>query len=210
MSSGKPEVEPRNLLAVDSWQAMISGLGDDAAKVRDELLSLIASSPIEGSHARLERIWYWSLDGKVERDQLVATLRRGIVFCHIYPYNEQLFVGWDAHLNRGQWVEKTLATGRAKTGEHTQLRSVVTGWQQLNEYDIIDLSCLTEWMHLQLVTIIQRLMKERQIDQEVDFQIIRGDRDRVAGNLNPNSEGGAAEKARSATKRLGSRLARIG
>jgi hypothetical protein len=209
MSSGKPAVEPRNLLAVDSWQAMISGLGDDASRVRDELLSLIASSPIEGCHARLERIWYWSLDGKVERDQLVATLRRGIVFCHIYPYNEQLFVGWDAHLNRGQWVEKTLATGRGKTGEHTQLRTVVTGSERLNEYDIIDLSCLTEWMHRQLVTIIQRLMKERQIDQEIDFQIIRGDRDRVTGNLNPNTES-VGEAARSATKRLGSRLARIG
>jgi hypothetical protein len=209
LSSGKPFAEPRSLVRVDSWQAMISGLGGDADLLRQHLLALMATPPMEGCTEQVEQIWYWGLDGKVEREQIVMTLRRGIVFCHIYAYDRELYVGWDAHLNSGQWVEKTVATGRSRTGEYTQLRTVVSGVQWLTEYDLIDVCCLSEWIHAQLVTVLQRLIKERQIDQEIDFKIIRGNRDDFNRNRGGGTSGGH-HGARSAAKRLGARLSRLG
>jgi hypothetical protein len=209
LSSGKPLAEPRSLVRVDSWQAMISGLGGDADRFRQHLLALMATPPMEGCMHHVEQIWYWGLDGKVEREQIVMTLRRGIIFCQIYPYDRELYVGWDAHLNSGQWVEKTVATGRSRTGEYTELRTVESGMQLLTEYDLIDVCCLSEWIHAQLVMLLKRLIKERQIDQEIDFKIIRGNRD----DFNRDSGGGNSGEhrgTRSAAQRLGARLSRLG
>lgn len=203
LSSGKPKEEPRNLVLIDSWQAMISGLGQDADALRERFLGALKASPIADSAHRVERIWYWGLDGPVEREQIVVTLRRGIVFCHIYRYDRELYVGWDAHLNAGQWVETTVGRGKSKaTGEYTTIKTVESGVQRLTEYDLIDVSCLSEWIHNQLVQLVQRLMKERQIDQEIDFKIIRGDRQKVAGS----GESGDT----STRKRTRSRVTRTG
>lgn len=198
LSSGKPKAEPRRLVLIDSWQAMISGLGADGDVLRDRFLGVLAASPIADSAYHIEKIWYWGLDGIVEREQIVITLRRGIVFCHIYRYDRELYVGWDAHLNAGQWVEKTVAKGKSRaTGEHTTVKSVESGVQRLTEYDLIDVSCLSEWIHNQLVQMVQRLMKERQIDQEIDFKIIRGNRQDVAGmdNAEPDKPAGRHRRA---------------
>jgi hypothetical protein len=204
LSSGKPKAEPRSLVLIDTWQAMISGLGADVDDLRERFLGALAASPIADSAHRVERIWYWGLDGTVEREQIVVTLRRGIVFCHIYPYDRELYVGWDAHLNAGQWVEKTVARGKSKdTGEYTTVKTVVSGVQRLTEYDLIDVSCLSEWIHNQLVRLVQRLMKERQIDQEIDFKIIRGNRQGLAGMGNEEGEKPAGRSTRTKVTRTG-------
>ena len=38
------------------------------------------------------------------------------------------------------------------------------------------MNCLTEWTHAQVVMLMKQLMKELQIDQEIDFKIVRGER----------------------------------
>jgi hypothetical protein len=64
------------------------------------------------------------LDGIVELDQVTVSLRRALLFRQIYGYGDELYVGWDAHLNTSQWVEKRLRTGRHKeTGELTEVKS---------------------------------------------------------------------------------------
>lgn len=177
VSSGKPRAEPRQLHRVDSWQVVISGLGGQSALLRTRLLDQLATPPMEGLEARVENIWDWGLDGIVERDQMVMTLRRASVFCQIYAYGDELYVGWDAHLNSAQWVEKRVAAGVDKhTRKLMRVNSVERGNQPLTEYDVIDVNCLAEWTHARLVQLVKRLMAERKIDQEVDFQIIRGDR----------------------------------
>jgi hypothetical protein len=177
LSSGKPGAEPRQLHNVDAWQAVISGLGGDAATLRARLLDLFETPPMDDFESRVENIWAWGLDGIVDREQIVMTLRRGWVFCQIYGYRDELYVGWTSHVNSGQWVEFTVATGVDKqTRKLIRVNTVQRGRQPLTEYDLIDLNCLAEWTHARLVQLLQRRMEERKIDQEVDFKIIRGDR----------------------------------
>ena len=198
LSSGKPRAEPRQLYPVDSWQTVISGLGGDADTLRARLLDLIATPPMDGFESRVEKIWDWGLDGIVEREQIVMTLRRGWVFCQIYGYRDELYVGWDAHLNSAQWVERTIATGiDKKTHGLIRVNSVEQGNQQLTEYDLVDLNCLAEWTHARIVQLVQRLMEERRIDQEIDFRIIRGERPKTG-----------AQKQEKSVRELGRRLVR--
>ena len=201
LSSGKPLAEPRELSVVDSWQAVASGLGADAKLLRERLLTVLRDLPMVGLQSRVEAIWYWGLDGKVEREQIVLTFRRAILFCQIYEYGQELYVGWDAHLNHGQWVEKTVVTGIHKaSGELTRVNTVGSGWQQLTEYDVNDVNCLVEWTHAKLVRLVQRLMEERKIDQEIDFTILRGERQ---GLTKPQQAGeGVKQAARRATRML--------
>lgn len=176
-SSGKPDGEPRNLVRVDSWQTVVSGLGRDSEVMRARFLQALDQPPIKGLRHRVERIWYWGLDSKEEREQIVLGLGRGLVFCQIYGYGEELFVGWDGCLNVGQWVEKNVSKGfDRKSNNLVQVNSVVPGIQQVSEYDVTDLSCVIEWSHAKLVDLLKKLMGERKIEQEVDFKIIRGDR----------------------------------
>lgn len=186
LSSGKPRAEPRTLHSVDSWQVVVSGLGRDAGILHTRLLELIATPPMDGFESRVEHIWDWGLDGIVEREQLVMTLRRGLVFCQIYGYRDELYVGWTAHVNSGQWVETTVATGVDKqTRLLIRVNSVERGNQPLTEYDIIDLNTLAEWTHARIVKLLQRLIEERQIDQEIDFKVIRGDRPKTGETEKP-------------------------
>lgn len=130
----------------------------------------------------IERIWYWGLDGTEEREQIVLTLNRGIFFCHIHKYGRELYIGWDAHLNNGQWVEKKVTDGiHVTTGDLVRTNTVVPGTQPITEYDINDLNCLIEWTHGQLVQLLKEFMAEKKIDQEVDFKILRGDRQTLTG-----------------------------
>ena len=78
----------------------------------------------------------------------MLTLGRGIFFCQVYRYDRDLYVGWDAHLNRGQWVEKTVGHGLDhQTRRPVKINTVVNGTQPVTEYDVTDLSCLIEWAH---------------------------------------------------------------
>ena len=176
-SSGKPPAEPPSLIRVDSWQTVVSGGGQDWEEIRQRFIKALSNPPGSNFRCALEKIWNWSLDVKEEREQLVLSLGRGLFFCQIYGYDRELYVGWDAHLNSGRWVEKTLTKGIDKgTGRLASINTAVTGWQRLTEYDVTDLSCLTEWAHTQLVKIIKEYMDEKKIDQEIDFKILRGER----------------------------------
>jgi len=181
-SSGKPLFEPRNLSRIDSWQTVISGAGADSQLIRQRFLEAIANPPNPHFRSTVERIWYWGLDTKEEREQIMLTFNRAVLFAQIYPYGRELYVGWDAHLNRGTWVEKTITSGiDRETGRLTHINTVVHGSQALTEYDVSDVSCLTEWAHAQLVRICKAYMAERRIDQEIDFKIIRGERQGIVG-----------------------------
>jgi hypothetical protein len=176
-TSGKPMFEPRLLIRVDSWQAVVTGAGIDSQRIYQQFMATLANSPGAGFNARVERIWYWGLDTKEEREQIVITFGRGIVFCQIHPYGDDLYVSWDGHLNKGTWVEQSVKTGIDRaTNCLTEIRAVTPGSQGLSEYDVTDLSCLIEWVHLRIVQIVKDYLARKQIDQEIDFQIQRGNR----------------------------------
>jgi hypothetical protein len=176
-SSGKPAAEPRHMRRADSWQTVIRGVGNDLDTVRARILTAFAEPPIDNFRSRTERLWHWSLDGIEERDQIVLTAGRGILFVHAYSYGKDLFLGWDGHLNVGQWVPKRLQRGIDRNaGTLVDIETVVPGTQPVGEYDVIDLICLMEWTHAQIVGIVEAFVEERKIDQEIDFEILRESR----------------------------------
>ena len=201
-NEGKPDSEPRTLVRVDSWQTVLFHLGAEEAMVRERFLRALQTGL--GKHCRFhtERVWYWGLDGKEEREQWVLTTNRAIVFCQIYRYGEDLYVGWDGHLNRGQWVEQSVGSGIDRaSGDPLTIMRVVPGTQPTTEYDLSDLSCLMEWTHAQLVKLLKQLLDEKKIDQEIDFKIQRAERGAVVRSGEASAEGGAAGKIRKAFQR---------
>lgn len=188
LTSEQPEAEPRLLRLVDSWQAVIPRLGNDAQLLRERFLTVLKKPPMTGFQFRIERIWYWGLDGKVEREQIVLILGRALVFCQIYEYDQELYVGWGSHLNNRQWFERTVGTGIHKeTGVFTQVNTLRPGFQPLTGSDLNDLNCLSEWAHSKLVQLVQHLMEERGIDEEIDFKIIRGERQGLTDTEEPRA-----------------------
>jgi hypothetical protein len=177
-TAGKPDEEPRYLTPFDAWQTVIPGIGGYRDEVQKRFIEALARGAAnQGFSHHVEQIWHRGLDGIDEREQIVLKFGRGIVFCQIFPYGDDLYVGWDGHLNRGQWVEKLVTQGiDRKTKRLTVVNSVVHGTQPTTEYDMVDLSCLMEWTHSQLVRLVKQQMEEHKIDQEIDFSIVRGER----------------------------------
>ncbi|MEP6690939.1 MAG: hypothetical protein ABJD07_07270 [Gemmatimonadaceae bacterium] len=210
-SSGKPEIEPRILHRVDSWQTVISGLGDDSELLLVRFMEVLKHPPTDGFVSRVERVWSFGLDGKIEREQIVITLGRGILFCRIQPYDKELYIGWDAHLNSGQWTERTVQKGiDTQTERLTAVNTVVPGWQQLTQFDVTDVSTLIEWTHAKFVQLIKRLMEERKIDQEVDFHILRGERQGLTKDAPPEDAEASAAGVRNVARTIGKKLQRTG
>jgi len=175
---GQPVEEPRYLRYLDAWQTVIADAHADAGLVKQHAMALFNVLQDNQFSVRPERIWYWGLDGKIEREQIVLRRGRGVVYCQIYGYGSDLYVGWDAHLNVGTWLEQNVATGiDRQTGQRVRLTTVTHANQPTNEYDLVDLNCLLEWTHAQITKVVRQYIEERKIDQEIDFTIIRGNRE---------------------------------
>jgi hypothetical protein len=198
LSAGKPAQDPRMPIRMDSWQTVISGgVGMGATSIRDELLRLLQKFQPEGFEASSENIWYLGVEGKEEREQIVVRFRRAILFLHVYRYGDDLFIGWDAHVNCGEWIEKVIGDGYDKSvGLLCEIRSIQAGWRVPNEYDVTDANCLIERVHALVTKSVKLKVAEYKIDQEIDFKILREPREGIAGRKEP-------EPARRLFKRLG-------
>lgn len=189
-SSGKPMAEPRILHYLDSWQTVVFGAGDAEPLVRQRMIDRLTSAG-DRFHCGVERIWDWGLDGKTEREQIVLRLGRALVFTQIHRYGDDLYVGWDAQMNLGTWREKPLGSGiDRESGRRIRLQTVEQTLQRTTEYDLIDLNCLAEWTHAQVTQLLKQFLKERQIDQEIDFSIIRGERKGLTQNREEKAKRG--------------------
>jgi hypothetical protein len=192
-SGGKPLAEPRVLSYLDAWQTVIFDAGHDAPRIRQELLALLSGGSQQRFACGTEFIWHWGLDGKTEREQIVLRHGRSVVFCQVHQYGSDLYVGWDAHLNLGTWREKPIASGiDRETGRRVRLVNVEQATLPTGEYDLVDLNCLLEWTHAQVTKVLKQYLKEREIDQEIDFAIIRGNRQQAA--TQPGQKERAARK----------------
>ena len=183
VSTGKPPEEPRKLLRMDSWQTLVNDLGADAIRVKSEIPLALRSAQRDGARLSDEKIWYRGVDGKEEREQLVVTFRRAIAFIHVYAYGNDLYVGWDAHVNGGTWIETRIGFGvDPQTKARCQLNSIAAGWHTPNEYDVNDAETLIERVHSAVTQIVKRVIAEHKIDQDIDFQILRGGRQDIIGH----------------------------
>lgn len=189
LSPGKPVHEPRKLLRMDSWQTLVRDIGGESYNVKAAVKKELAIGLSEGVQLADEKIWYAGVDGTEEREQVVVTFRRSIGYIHIYSYGKDLYVGWDAHVNAGTWVEKQVAAGlEPQTGEYCRVNTIESGWHVPNEYDITDANCLIEWIHAAVTKVTKTTVAEYKIDQEIDFQILRGERNQVQGTEKPEEK----------------------
>jgi hypothetical protein len=179
-AGGRPLAEPRTLFYLDAWQTVVFDAGGDAPRIREQILGLFSNATQQRFACTVEMIWHWGLDGKTEREQMVLRHGRSVVFCQIHQYGSDLYVGWDAHLNVGTWREKEIKSGiDRETGRRIRLVNVEQATQPTTEYDLVDLNCLLEWTHAQVTKVLKQYIREKEIDQEIDFQIIRGDRQKA-------------------------------
>jgi hypothetical protein len=176
-STGRPDFQPRVMRVYDSWQVVLFGAGPSREVFYERFLDVLRNAPIPDMKAEIEPVAYRVLGELVSREQIVLSARRGIIYCQIYPFGNDLYVGWQSFLNRGCWNEFVVSQGFDKiTGRRVKFQSVNVGSENLCEYDYADTNCLTEWTHAQMVALIRQLMAELKIDQEIDFKIVRGDR----------------------------------
>jgi len=192
LSAGKPSQEPRELIRLDSWQALIMDLGGERDAVLEAIEKELHHVGEQDFLISSETISYWGVNGKEEREQLVVRFRRAIGFIHIYQYGKDLYVGWDAHVNRGSWFEKVAGSGYYDTEseQNCAVSTVVNGWHVTNEYDLSDTNCLLERIHAAITRVVQLKMAEHRIDQEVDFKIFRESRQSILKHDNRNDDVG--------------------
>ncbi|CAA6808260.1 MAG: Unknown protein [uncultured Sulfurovum sp.] len=197
---GKPAYEPRVLVQLDSWQTVIMDMFSIKDELVKELTLKINSLNIKEENLKVKKeiIDYWGVNGKEEREQLVCIFNRSYVFIHVYPYGNDLYIGWTANLNYGVWEEYKVASGYTNGYiKNIGLYSIEAAWKEVNEYDVNDMSFLLEIVHSNISQILKRIMKEREIDQEIDFSIVRESRTDALKAEKPKEE-----KSKNKFKRL--------
>jgi hypothetical protein len=170
-------VAPRDLGLVDSWHSVVPGLGRDFEKVKRRLVDRVAEGERVGLSCRTELYIYRTATGFEERERLVVSKGQALAHVHVYQFSEDAFVGWDAYLNWSQWGETAPAAVRVEDGRAVEFRELRTAFYLPNQFDLMDLNGLSEWVHRRLEQEIKKILKEYEIDQEIDFRIIRGDRE---------------------------------
>jgi hypothetical protein len=173
------ELPPRNLGLVDSWQAVVAELGRDFASVKKRLVEAIIEDAGPGVVCQTEIYTHRAPNGYEQRDRLIVSKDQGMVHVHIYQFGNDLFVGWYAYLNWAQWGETKPVGVKARDGQEVEYLDLRPTGYVPNQFDLIDLSSLSEFVHRRLEREIKAMMKDKAIDQEIDFKVIRGDRDRA-------------------------------
>ncbi len=177
LTTARPLSEPRRLHWMDSWQVTVSGLAAAKAALAEQLDKRILAGAPADLALDVERVAYWGIDGQVQRDQILVRYRRSLGFIHIVPYGENLYVGWECHLNTAAWKEEAVARGVDRSsGRLVHANRLVAGVHGLNEYDVADANFLSEWLHEAVKRELQLKLAEYKIDQEIDFTIQRESR----------------------------------
>ena len=169
---------PRNEILVDSWHVSVPQAGDDFNKFKPRLFSAISSLDpnIEINKEMHQKL---SPRGFEERERYVLTKGQANLHVHIYQFGHEAFVGWDGYLNFAKWQETEPVSVNIKNGTRVEHRSLTSGIHVPSEFDLMELNVLTELVHRAIVQEIKTFLKEKNIEADLDFQIIRGDRERA-------------------------------
>lgn len=189
------QLPPRSLARFDSWQAVVSELGADFENVKRRLIAAVSADAGPGLDCEIETYTFRTPNGYEQRERLVVTKNQGMVHVHIYDYGQDLFVGWTAYVNWLQWGETKPVAVKVRDGQEIQFLDLRPATYVPNDFDLIDLSSLSEYVHRRLEREIKALLKDKAIDQEIDFKIIRGDRARVLDQGQQQSEQNKGGKA---------------
>jgi ABC-type nitrate/sulfonate/bicarbonate transport system permease component len=172
----QPRESPRHLGHVDSWHAVLVGLGGQAGHLARHLVAKIEETPAGTLEIRAESYGYRTPNGYEERERLVVSHQQCHIHVHIQPLGDDLFVGWHALLNWAQWAETTPVNTLDAGRRSIVLHDIKPSWYYPGEFDLIDLNSLSAVVHNAMEGEVKSLLREHAIDQEVDFEVIRGDR----------------------------------
>lgn len=175
----RPNIPPRSLLRLDSWHAVVPGLGPQHEEINRRIAESLAALRPNDILTETERYGFRTPNGYDERDRLVISKGSGVAHLHIYKFAGDVFVGWDSYVNWAQWSETGAITRQTKNGRLFEYCGLQSSLYLPNEFDLIDLNSLIELIHRTVTAVLKAMMEEHKIDQEVDFKIIRGDRDAV-------------------------------
>lgn len=175
----QPLALPRSLGLVDSWHTTISGLGGDYEAVKARLTRCLQDLNQMGMSCMRDVYGFRTPNGFDERERVVAIKGQSVVHIHIYRFADDIFIGWDAFLNWAKWDETLPVSRKVNNQEETEYRELTVGFYVPNQFDLIDLDGLSELVHRRLEREVKAIVKEKALDLEIDFTIIRGDRDRA-------------------------------
>lgn len=188
ISEGRPVDNPRKLQGLDYWQTVLIGIGHHADSVLEGVKAELNTGIHPDARLKMEEVAYLSRSGRRNRQQLVVTFRRAVAFVEIHGYGDDLYVDWEAYLNRGVWSETEAGMGYDMSGMHSVRYLTVTAQEEpFNEYDLSDANFLIEWLHACVTKVLRRFVKEYEIDQEIDFKILREGRESVRENISEKS-----------------------
>ncbi len=171
----QPTRTPRRELRIDEWHVSVPGAGNRFSEFRERIVRAIqAADPAIACNAEVhERL---TPQGIEARERLVLSKGQATLHVHVYPYAEDVFVGWESHINYLRWSEGRIVASTIRNGTKVNYRDLDVSVHLPTDFDLIDIDMLAETTHRRLVQEIKQFLKEAEIEADLDFTIIRGDR----------------------------------
>jgi hypothetical protein len=191
----QPTRTPRREYVVDSWQVSVPEAGREFEAFKGRIVDALEKMDqgLEFSH---EKYQSRTPRGFEERERLVITKGQGNVHVHIQPFGRDAFVGWDSYLNWARWSETPPISTVVRAGNAIEYKSLAAGTHVPSNFDLMELGALAETTHRNIVREIKAFLKEKEIEADLDFQIIRGDRNKA---LTEGNDQGTKKQQKQAT-----------
>ncbi|PJG50924.1 hypothetical protein CVM73_33670 [Bradyrhizobium forestalis] len=174
----QPLRTPRREFRVDSWQVSVPEAGNEFDSFKRRIAGALERMD-PGLEFNTETYQSLTPRGFEERERLVITKGQGNVHVHVQPFGRDAFVGWDSYLNWARWSETSPASTVIREGNRIEYKSLAVGDHIPTKFDLMELNALAETAHRNIVREIKAFLKEKEIEADLDFQIIRGDRNRA-------------------------------
>jgi hypothetical protein len=174
----QPERAPRNEVILDSWQVSVPEGGLDFPAFKERIIGAIQRNEV-GLNFGLEEQHTRSPRGLQVVEKMVVTKGQGNLHVHIHQFGRDAFVGWVSYLNWARWAETDSIASVVSAGIRREYKSLSVGLHVPTQYDLMELNALAETVHRNMVREIKSFLKEKELEADLDFHIIRGDRDKA-------------------------------
>jgi hypothetical protein len=169
---------PRREFGVDSWHVSVPCPSEQFENFRQRVYRA-ASASDPSIEANVEIHQNATPRGFEERERLVLSKGQATLHIHVYPFAKHAFVGWDSNLNWYKWAEGDLVSRTVRDKRRVQYETLKVDVHEPTQFDLIEADVLAETAHARIVDEIKVFLKEREVEAELDFTIIRGDRSKA-------------------------------
>lgn len=191
---------PRREFRVDSWHVSVPDAGERFDEFRERLYgAVLRDDPSIAINRELHQ--NFTPRGIEERERLVITKGQATLHIHVYQYGNDAFVGWESYLNWYRWAEGAAVSTTVRDGRTITYHALDVGVHVPTDFDLIEADVLAETTHRVITDEVKAFLKEREIEADLDFKIIRGDRARALSE-------GKDEGSATTQKETGARLHR--